>query len=151
MRWRACLTGFVLLPALVLLALPALPADPATPAITWKKTVVDTAFRSEGVAVADVNKDGQMDILVGDVWYEGPDWKTVHPIRPGKDNYRDGDKNIYSQSFACWAEDINGDGWSDLIVIGFPGAPCHWYENPQGKSGPWKQHVIWKSACNETP
>jgi hypothetical protein len=120
------------------------------PKISWKKTVVDTKFRSEGVAIADVNRDGKMDILVGDVWYEAPDWK-VHRIRPAKDNYRQGDKNVYSQSFACWAEDINGDGWPDLIVIGFPGAPCHWYENPKGKDGYWKEHVIWHSACNETP
>src|SRR5207302_1307132 len=90
-----------------------------------------------------------MDILVGDVWYEGPDWKKVHEIRkPG--NYGNG-ANGYSQSFACWAEDLNGDGWPDLIVIGFPGAPCHWFENPKGKPGHWKQHEIWHSACNETP
>lgn len=117
---------------------------------TWKKTVLDTKFRSEGVAVADVNKDGKLDVLVGDVWYEAPDWK-VHAIRPGKENYRQGEQNVYSNSFACWSDDLNGDGWPDLIVIGFPGAPCHWYENPQGKEGHWKQHVIWHSACNETP
>src|SRR5262249_48187744 len=51
----------------------------------------------------------------------------------------------------CWAEDLNGDGWPDVIVIGFPGAPCYWYENPKGKEGHWKQHLIWHSACNETP
>ena len=46
--------------------------------ISWKKTVVDKVFRSDGVAVADVNKDGKPDIIVGDVWYEAPDWK-MHP------------------------------------------------------------------------
>lgn len=125
-------------------------ADKEAPKMTWKKTIVDKAFRGEGVAIADVNKDGKMDLLAGDIWYEAPDWK-VHRIRPGKEDYRDGDKNVYSQTFAVWAEDLNGDGWQDQIVIGFPGAPCHWYENPQGKDGMWKQHVIWHSACNETP
>jgi hypothetical protein len=118
--------------------------------ITWKKTVLDKRFRAEGVAVADVNKDGKMDVLAGDVWYEAPDWK-VHEIRPGKEDYRQGDQNVYSNTFACWTEDLNGDGWTDLIVVGFPGAPCYWYENPQGKDGHWKQHEIWHSACNETP
>src|SRR5262249_28140400 len=121
------------------------------PRITWKKIVVDTAFRSEGVCVADINKDGHMDIFAGEVWFEGPDFKKVHRIRPGKDDYREGNKNVYSKSFCCWAEDLNGDGWPDLIVIGYPGAPCYWYENPQNKPGPWKQHLIWHSACNETP
>jgi hypothetical protein len=126
------------------------PASPDTGAdnITWKKTQVDKVFRSEGVAVADVNKDGKLDIIAGDVWYEAPDWK-MHEIRkPG--NYGDG-ANGYSQSFACFVDDINGDGWPDVIVIGFPGRPCHWYENPQGQPGHWKEHVIWRSACNETP
>jgi hypothetical protein len=134
-------------------ALAAVPAanepQKAAPAITWKKTVLDKAFRSEGVAIADVNRDGKTDVLTGEVWYEAPDWK-MHEIQPTKD-YTDGDKNVYSHSFACWAEDLNGDGWPDLIVIDFPGTPCYWLENPQGKKVHWKKHVIWHSACNETP
>jgi hypothetical protein len=117
-------------------------------AISWKKTVVDKKFRSEGVAIADVNKDGKMDILCGDIWYEAPDWK-VHEIRKVGD-YGDGLAS-YSECMLCWADDINGDGWPDQIVIGFPGKPAYWYENPKGQEGHWKEHVIWPSACNETP
>ena len=51
----------------------------------------------------------------------------------------------------CWADDINGDGWVDQIVIGFPGVAALWYENPQGKPGYWPEHELWHSACNETP
>jgi hypothetical protein len=118
--------------------------------IRWKKTVIDKRFLSEGVAVADVNKDGKMDILTGEFWFEAPDWKP-HRLRPGKDDYRQGDENVYSNSFACWADDLNGDGYPDLIIVSFPGAPCHWYENPRGKEGHWREHEIWHSACNETP
>src|ERR1700730_16002868 len=94
---------------LILLLLPVgaivtVAADRESPAqsITWKKTVVDRTFLSEGVAIADVNRDGKMDILVGDVWYEAPTWK-MHPIRkPGE--YGDGLRS-YSECMCCWADD----------------------------------------------
>ena len=115
--------------------------------VRFKKTVIDKAFRSEGVAVGDVNHDGKLDIFAGDVWYEAPDWK-MHEVRPvGKYDPLTG----YSQCFANFAEDVNGDGWVDSIVIGYPGAECKWYENPQNKPGPWKERIVAKSACNETP
>jgi hypothetical protein len=122
--------------------------EPVQAPIAWKKTVVDEAFRSEGVAVADVNHDGKLDILAGEVWYEAPNWTMHEIVKPG--NYGDG-AHSYSHCFACWAEDLNGDGWPDLIVIDFPGAPCYWFENPQGKNQHWNKHVICISACNETP
>jgi hypothetical protein len=138
-----------------LAALPAVPADKdadkAATDITWKKIVVDRKFRSEGVAIADVNKDGKMDVLTGEWWFEAPDWKP-HAIRKGAvEDYTKCMENVYSNSFCCWVEDFNGDGWPDLLVIGFPGKPCHWYENPQGKDEPWKEHMVADSACNETP
>src|SRR5947209_9947295 len=108
-----------LFPLTLAVCLPAAPADDPKDdtGITWKRTHLDPVFRSEGVAVADVNKDGKVDILNGEVWYEAPKWK-MHEIRkPGK--YGDG-AHGYSHSFACWAEDLNGDGWPDLIVIDFP-------------------------------
>jgi hypothetical protein len=122
-------------------------ADKGVTNISWKKTVLDPAFHSEGVAVADVNRDGKMDVLVGELWYEAPDWKAHEMQKVGKYNGLAG----YSKTFACWADDLNGDGWPDLIVIDFPGAPCYWLENPKGSEGHWTKHEIWHSACNETP
>jgi hypothetical protein len=134
---------------LTLTTLPASEDKPTAAAdISWKKTVIDKVFRSEGVAVADVNKDGKMDILVGEAWYEAPDWKMHEITKLG--DYGNG-LGGYSNSFCCWADDINGDGWPDLVVIRFPGKPCYWYENPKGKSGHWVEHEICHSACNETP
>jgi hypothetical protein len=121
--------------------------DDGTP-IAWKKTVIEGKFRSEGVAVADVNKDGKPDVMIGDSWYEAPSW-TKHEIRkPG--DYGDGLKG-YSRCMTCWSDDINGDGWADQIVIGFPGVPTLWYENPKGQAGYWPEHEAWHSSCNETP
>jgi hypothetical protein len=148
--------------ALLLLPLAAVPAVPAGKAddkgaaaadISWKKIVVDRKFRSEGVAIADVNKDGKMDVVTGEWWFEAPDWKPhiIHKGKDSKEDYTEGDKNVYSNSFCCWIEDFNGDGWPDLLCIGFPGKPCHWYENPKGQDGPWKEHLVADNACNETP
>ena len=116
--------------------------------IAWKKTVIEGKFRSEGVAIADVNKDGKPDVLIGDSWYEAPSW-TKHDIRkPG--DFGDGLRS-YSKCMTCWSDDVNGDGWPDQIVIGFPGVPALWYENPKGKPGYWPEHEAWHSSCNETP
>jgi hypothetical protein len=143
-RWPFALA----FPLVVTFSLLSAADEKPAPTITWKKSVLDKAFRSEGVAVADVNRDGKTDILTGEMWYEAPDWKPHEIQQPG--NYGDGAAG-YSHSFACWAEDLNGDGWPDLIVIDFPGTPCYWLENPKGKPGHWKKHVIWHSACDETP
>ncbi len=142
--WR---TAILSLSALVLATLNASADDSPTP-VSWKKTVVEGQFRSEGVAIADVNKDGKTDILIGDSWYEAPAW-AKHDIRkPG--NYGDG-LHSYSDCMTCWSDDVNGDGWADEIVIGFPGSAAIWYENPKNAPGLWPRHEIWPSACNETP
>jgi len=130
----------------LVIAMGSMFADPV-PGI-FQKVVLDKTFNSEGVAVGDVNRDGKLDVITGEFWYEAPNW-TKKRIRPGKD-YGDGLRG-YSDSFACWADDFNKDGWVDVLVICFPGAPCFWFENPKGKDEPWKPHMVWHSACNETP
>lgn len=124
-------------------------------AAEWERVEIDKAFRAEGVAVADFNNDGKQDLSVGDSWYAAPDWKRF-PIRQPLDRAGkptegyDGSKG-YSNTFATWAYDVNGDGWQDVIAIGYPGAPFYWYENPKKEADRWAEHLIWHSACNETP
>ncbi len=115
--------------------------------LNFQKIVLDKTFRAEGVAVGDVNRDGKMDVLAGDVWYAAPEWK-MHELRPV--GAYDGTKG-YSNCFANFSQDVNGDGWIDSIVIGMPGGPALWYENPKNKAGHWKEHRIVDSSCNETP
>lgn len=113
----------------------------------WTRIQYDDVFRSEGATAFDVNKDGKMDVITGEVWYDGATKKMFEIRKPGT---YDGAKG-YSQSFACFGHDVNADGWTDLICVGFPGAPCHWFANPKGKDQHWEKHEIWRSACNESP
>jgi sugar lactone lactonase YvrE len=120
---------------------------------SWTRIELDPAFRSEGVAVGDLNGDGRNDVVAGDVWYEAPKkigaagWK-MHGFRPvgsfvaGKG---------YSNSFCNYVHDLDQDGKQDIIVVGFPGAPFHWYRNPGKASDKWDEHEIWHSICNESP
>src|SRR4051812_42679313 len=100
---RIGITATLALSASLLATAFAVAADSATP-VSWKKTVIEGKFRSEGVAIADANHDGRPDILIGDSWYEAPSW-TKHDIRkPG--DYGDG-LHSYSACMTCWADDIN--------------------------------------------
>ena len=133
--------------AVLLISAASAGADEPSPP-SWKKTIIEGKFRSEGVAVADVNKDGENDVLIGDSWYEAPSWARHDIRKPG--DYGDGLKS-YSDCMAAWADDVNGDGWADQVVVGFPGKAAYWYENPRNKPGHWTAHEVWPSACNETP
>ncbi len=115
--------------------------------IAFEKTQLDTVFRSEGVAAGDFNQAGKLDIAAGMVWYEAPDWK-MHSIVEKTPEYN---PMGYSNSFCTFAEDLNGDGWTDIIVVDFPGTPTWWFENSQGKEGPWKRHTLTPVTNNESP
>ena len=92
-------------------------AVPVQGEVRFKKVVVDTRFVSEGVAVADVDRDGKLDIIAGNAWYQAPTWNP-HEIAPFVFVEP---KTAWSNSFHNWAADLNGDGWVDQIVIGMPG------------------------------
>ncbi len=118
----------------------------ASKEIKFKRRMLDYKFRSEGCAVGDFNHDGKMDVAAGSVYYAAPDWKMV-PILDGPKEF---DPHGYSESFANFAEDVNGDGRSDLVVVGFPRRETFWYEQPEKQEGPWKRHVVVPKTNNES-
>ncbi|MGC4003452.1 MAG: VCBS repeat-containing protein [Pirellulales bacterium] len=119
----------------------------AEPTISFKKTRLDDKFRSEGVAVADFDLDGKADVAAGSVWYSAPDWK-MHVVREKAEEFK---PEGYSDSFVNYADDLNGDGRPDLLVVDFPGKPTWWFENPKDQTKAWTKHKLTPVTNNESP
>ena len=139
---------------------------------SWKKIQLSEHFWSEGATFADLNKDGHNDIISGPYWWEGPDFKKRHTFYddsrtftrkkadgtdekiPGFEGAL-GTKNTYSDNFFAYTHDFNGDGFPDILILGFPGQDASWFENP-GKAGlgadkPWTRHKVFDMVDNESP
>lgn len=103
----------------------------------------DDAFRvrridpgqSETAALADLDNDGRLDIVSSDSWYEAPNW-TKHPLRtiPVTNNYLD--------NFSDLPIDVDGDGYVDVVQIGYFARRIVWIRNPGTSGGPWTVHDI---------
>jgi hypothetical protein len=129
-----------------LLAGPALlAAEPGK--ISFNRKQIDPIFRSEGVSAGDFNGDGKLDISAGPCYFAAPDWKLVPLIDP-LPTY---DPLNYSNSFQNFADDVNGDGRTDLIVVDFPGKETWWFEQPAKPDQPWKRHTVTPITNNESP
>ena len=94
--------------------------------------------------MGDFNNDGLLDISAGSVWYEHPAkpddaWK-MHVLGEKPNEF---DIKTYGDTFMNWAEDLDGDGRQDLIVVDFPGKQTWWFQNPgHASKEPWKRHVV---------
>jgi hypothetical protein len=139
---------------------------------SFQKIQLTDKFWAEGVAIADVNRDGHIDIISGPYWYEGPDFKKRHQFYPATQTFLRkakngkaqvirgfegvlGENNSYSNNFFTFVYDFNHDGWPDILTIGFPGAAAIWYQNPgeRGLHGGtlWQAHVAFDPVDNESP
>ena len=120
----------------------------AAPSPTFAVTVlaVDT---NEGCDVGDVNNDGVMDVVAGRCWFAGPDYKP-RPLRAIAEFGAD-----YSASNGEFLHDVNGDGWLDVLSIGFMESELYWFQNPgesglaMGKLWPRRLLVDTKLTANE--
>ena len=90
---------------------------------------------AESAAVADFNNDGKLDIVSAGSWYEAPRW-TKRPIRtiPVSSGYVD--------SFSDLPLDVDGDGFMDVIQIGYFARRIVWMKNPGPGGGAWTENLI---------
>ena len=134
----------------------------------WDRKHLIPHFWAEGAGAGDFNKDGKIDVAYGPFWFEGPDFTKRHTFWddsktsdikkpdgtvekiPGYKGALSTD-NEYSQDFFTYTYDFNGDGWTDILVLGFPGKESWWFENPKGADTKWAQHVALDVTDNESP
>lgn len=120
--------------------------------IAFEKIQLSDQFYSEGGTFGDYNQDGSGDVAVGPWIYFGPDFQKTTKFY----DVAAFDPIGYSENFLMYSDDVNADGKTDILVLGFPGKESWWYENPGKQSladsaQMWKQHVIIDSVDNESP
>lgn len=116
----------------------------------FERLTLSEEFFSEGATTADIDRDGQLDIVSGPFWYAGPDFRKRFRYSSGRAVPITG----YSRHFFSWSHDFNADGWPDLLTIGMPGDPAYWWQNPGEKVktvSAWKRHEVIAEASNESP
>src|SRR5436190_1398316 len=124
-------------------------ASAEEPSHSFDRQQLTGTYFSEGANAGDINGDGKMDVVYGPYWFEGPTFEKKREIYPAKPQNMEG----YADNFFNWVYDFNGDGASDVFVVGFPGTPAYVYENPKGDGleKHWKKHQVFDSVSNESP
>ena len=116
----------------------------------FEKLTLTEEFYSEGIAVADIDRDGHRDIVSGPFWYRGPDFRV-------RQRYASGDAlsiQGYSKHFFTWTCDFNEDGHVDILTVGMPGEPAFWFQHPGTPLETevfWNKHKVHDDISNESP
>ena len=119
----------------------------ASPTVSFQKKVLDERFFAESIAVADCNRDGKPDLIVGPYWIQGPEFTKRIETRAALAF----DKESYSDAFISAALDVDGDGWTDSVQVGWPGRAALWFKNPGKAGGDWPRFVVHPAVGTESP
>jgi hypothetical protein len=101
----------------------------------WKQHTINGRSEFEAAGVFDVDNDGNLDVVSGDTWYQGPSWKPNHV----RDVKRQG---TYYNDFATLPLDVDGDGDTDFVTCSYFGKDVGWVENPGKPGSDWTYHPV---------
>jgi hypothetical protein len=104
--------------------------------VPFRTIKLDTGA-AEAADFGDFNKDGQVDILAGEFWYEAPTWKQ-HRFREVPYT------NQYIDALSDLVMDVDSDGFPDVITASWFSKQISWWRNPGKAGGAWKESIIEK-------
>jgi hypothetical protein len=102
---------------------------------TWKVHTVNGQSAFESAGAFDVDGDGQLDIVSGNTWYQGPSWTPSKVREVSK-------QGTYYNDFATLPLDVNGDKRIDFVTCAYFTKNVGWVENPGSKGKEWTYHEI---------
>jgi hypothetical protein len=112
----------------------------------YRMQQLDGFYYTWGSSVADVDRNGILDIVAGPLYYVGPDYTVSREIMiaetfaPGHAS-RDLARVFYT-------DDFTGDGWPDLLRTSL-GFPLTLYRNPRGELRRWDKYVVGPRVISE--
>ena len=123
------------------LGLKTMPAE--TVSSRFRMQRLNDHFYAWGQAAADVNRDGNLDVIAGPYYYLGPDYTSYREIYAARTI---NPSNQYPND--CWvqlASDFNGDGWPDVLTTSHSastGGGATLYVNPKGELRRWDSYKV---------
>jgi hypothetical protein len=125
----------------------ARPAPPTAGARRFRRVVLTTRHHAESAAIADLDCDGAADVVAGPYYYRGPAFTEARALYPAMEF----DPRGWSDNFVAYAHDLDGDGWTDVLVTAGAARFAYWLRNPGAGGGGWTRHQVLDRVDNESP
>ncbi len=121
-----------------------------TTPVRWATLKIE-APHHDGTVVADIDKDGDPDIVINGLWFETPSdpfkgvWKK-HDFAPKWYQQKTGPEGSwFDNNTRVAVTDIDDDGWTDIFISNAEnsGYSICWYKNPgRDLDRDWKEHEV---------
>ena len=128
--------GSIALLIAVMASYSAVSDEPGTVRFTKRRLFVSTY---QAANVADINRDGKLDIVSGPYWFAAPDFEPrAFRANQGAANFVNSNSDL--------PYDVDGDRWPDIIVGSWGEEGIVWFKNP-GPMGlklgdPWQKFQL---------